>query len=181
MVVVVLTGKFSSNTHNWQANVCRNSRLIREGLQEDAYRPLQGPPLDVSIRRIVQTLSPHKETPLSWARPTSLEPDTQWQIPLDADPWHQIPLETDPPPPLEADPPGGRHPLEADPPGDRPSMGSRLEPRSLAQLSSTLTITPECCLCLCETVIKSYSWRVILSNLSNSSILRKSLHFEKRN
>ena len=32
-----------------------------------------------------------------------------------------------------------------------------MEPRSLAYQSGTLTITPECLLCLCEAIIEPYS------------------------
>ena len=47
-----------------------------------------------------------------------------------------------------------------------------IEPRSLAQLSGTLTITRQCFLCLCWAVIESYSCMgdsVGVSNSSNSS------------
>ena len=56
---------------------------------------------------------------------------------------------------------------------------SEIEHRFVSQLSITLTITLECCLCLCEAVIKSYFW--FSPNSSNaSSSLRKSLFILKK-
>ena len=46
---------------------------------------------------------------------------------------------------------------------------------------TTLTITLECFLFLCEAIIESFSCMVDSVHLSNSSNWTKSLHFERKN